>query len=767
MRLIFILVLMLLPTLAFSQEEAFYIEFKDVALVDAIEHIENTYNVLFSYKDDYVKYKKISLDRKKRTLSETLNELQEATKLYYNVVDQRYIIISQVKDNQTITENLDKVVIRSYLAKGIEKNSQGVFKIYPSRFGILPGLTEPDVLESIQLLPGVLSPNETATGFFVRGGSSDQNQLIWDGINLYHKGHLFGMISPLNPNVTSEIKFVNKGTHARYGERLSSVIDISSRTSISNKVKAEIGFNGVNADAILDLPLIENKLNIQASLRRSYADVYKTETFKEFAKKVFESTKISQSKDDDNNFSFLDYNIKLNYKPNTKNSFYISLIGIDNQLNYRFSNLENNNDFNDILKIKNIGYGIGWKYIWNKKLKQNTQAFFSDYKLNYNYITSENNEQVSDFEKRNTIFDSGISTELNYKASKLNNYTGGYQYTLKDVAYAFINTTDLRFVLDTEQKIVQSHSIFGQYDYNNSKLLDVSFGLRSTFFKGLDAFRIEPRLLVFKELNPHLKLQASAEIKNQIISEIDETVFSDLSLENRVWRLANNNNFPIMNSKHTSAGFTYTKNTFSFDTDFYYKKLKNVTALSLGFLNPENSSFNIGNQNVFGIDVFIKKRFNGFNSWVSYAYNSAQSEFKNLNNGNPFKSKSNVTHALSTALSYKLDGFQVALGWKWQTGKPYTIAETNNDGEFEFNNGVNTAELPVYHRLNLSSTYSFKIFNRNKLRGKIGISVRNLYNRKNLISREYIGNNSLNDPIELTERYSIGITPNFMFRLYW
>jgi hypothetical protein len=757
---------MLLPTLAFSQEEAFYIAFKDIALHDAIEDIESTYKVLFSYKDDYVKDKKISLVRKKRTLSETLSELQEATKLYYNVVDQRYIIVSKVEGNQTITENLDKVVIRSYLAKGIEKNSQGTYKIYPSRLGILPGLTEPDVLESIQLLPGVLSPNETASGFFVRGGASDQNRLIWDGINIYHKGHLFGMISPLNPNVTSEIRFVNKGTHARYGERLSSVTNITSRTSINNQIKAEMGFNGVNADAILELPLIEDKLNIQASLRRSYTDVYETETFKQFANKVFESTKISQNKNDNNDFSFLDYNVKLHYKPNTKNSFYISLIGIDNQLDYRSNDTENNRDFNDKLNIENIGYGLGWNYIWNNKLSLNTQAFFSDYKLNYNFITSEDDEQVSDFEKRNTIFDSGISTELNYKASNQNNFTFGYQYTLKDVAYAFVNTTNVRLVLDTEQKVVQSHSVFGQYDYKNSKLFDVSIGLRSTYFQELDAIRLEPRLLVFKELNQRFKLHASAEIKNQIISEIDETVLSDLSLENRVWRLANNTNFPIINSKHASAGFTYTKSSFSFDTDFYYKKLKNVTALSLGFLNPENSGFNIGDQNILGMDVFVKKQFNGFNSWLSYSYNRARSQFNNLNDNKSFKSKSNVTHAVSTALSYKLDDFQIALGWKWQTGKPYTIAETNND-ELDFNDGVNTGELPVYHRLDLSSTYSFKMSKRNQLRGKVGISVRNLYNRKNLISREYRGNNSLDDPIELIERYSIGVTPNFMFRLYW
>jgi hypothetical protein len=757
---------MLLPLSAFSQEEAFYIEFNDESVAGAFTEIEEVYNVLFSYKDDDVKGKRISLKKDKRTLLEALEAIKQLTQLNYKVLNNRYIIINQASEETIDLNALDKVIVRSYLAKGIEKNKNGSYKLFPSKLGILPGLTEPDVLESIQLLPGVLSPNETATGFFVRGGASDQNRLIWDGINLYHKGHLFGMISPLNPNVTSEIKFINKGSHARYGERLSSVIDISSNSKISNFIKSEMGFNGINADALIEVPIIKDKMNIQASLRRSYVDAFETFTFSQLADKVFESTKINNSENGENDFSFLDYNIKLNYKPDPNNSLYASVISIDNQLDYVVNDSENNRRLNDKLVTSNIGYGLGWKVNWNEKITQNTTAFFSDYKLNYNFITREADEQVSDFEKRNTIFDSGIAAEVNINASKKSDYTFGYQYTLKDVAYAFLSTSNLSFVLDTEDSTIQTHSVYGNYDYKNPKLFDFSVGLRSTYFKELDAVRLEPRLLLYKSILKNFKFQATAEIKNQVISEIDETILSDLSLENRVWRLADGNEFPIINSKHVSGGFIYNLKGLSIDIDAYHKKLKNITALSLGFLNPDNSNFNIGNQNIFGVDVFMKKRFNGFNSWLSYSYNRSKSQFENLNANNEFASKSNISHAVSTALSYKLKMVQFALGWKWQTGKPYTIAQSNGE-ELEFNNGINTGELPIYHRLDFSSTYNFKMSKRNKLRGKLGLSIRNIYNRKNLISREYRGNNSTNDPVELIEKYSIGITPNLMFRLYW
>ena len=210
MKLIYVYALISLPLLASSQEEAFYFELKNETIVEVFTKIEDTYGVIFSYQDDDISNKRMSLKREKRTIREVLESLELLTKLSYKIVNNRYIIINHfLKENVNIHE-LDKVIIRSYLTEGVKKINNGSFKLSPSKLGILPGLTEPDVLESIQLLPGVLSPNEVASGFFVRGGASDQNRLIWDGINIYHKGHLFGMISPFNPNVTSKIKCKSK-----------------------------------------------------------------------------------------------------------------------------------------------------------------------------------------------------------------------------------------------------------------------------------------------------------------------------------------------------------------------------------------------------------------------------------------------------------------------------------------------------------------------------------------------------------------------------
>lgn len=758
--------LLILPFLAFSQEEAkFLMEINTLNLDDAFEKIEAIYDVRFSYQDDVIDVFKVTLKKEKRTLNQVLFQLKYQTNLDFEVVGQRYVIVNKSRDQAGI-ETLDRVILTSYLTKGISKNKNASYQIRPTRLGILPGLTESDVLESIQLLPGVVSPNETASGFLVRGGKMDQNRLLWDGINMYHKGHLFGMISPFNPNATKKVTFINKGTNPRYGERASSVIEMTTTNKIENAFKAQLGINGLNGDAYIEVPIIKDKLAIQASVRSSYTNTYQSVTFDRLADKVFESTKIKNGDNPNNNFNFLDYNIKLNYKPNAKNSLYASVISIDNQLDYTVNDTQSNEAFNDLMSIKNSGYGVGWTTLWSTNLRQQTSAYFSEYKLNYNFITSEGDSQTSDFEKRNVIFDSGISSELDWEITTNKRATLGYQYVLKDVGYAFLNTTNLEFILDEDKAVVQTHSVYGNYEYKNPKLFDITVGARATYFKELEAFRFEPRLILYKDLFKHVKLQISGEIKNQIISEIDETIISDLSLENRVWRLANGSEFPIINSRQISAGFIYTNNGWTIDIDNYYKVLDQITALSLGFLNPENSTFNLGEQKVYGIDLFLKKRFNGFNTWMSYSFNNSKSKFDTLNGDTYFNSRSNVRHAFSTSLSYKISDFQVALGWRWQTGKPYTESITGVDG-LEFNSGINTNRLPDYHRLDFSSTYKFKFSKDNTLRAKVGLSIRNVYNNTNFISREYRGNNDIDGEIETIDRFSIGFTPNLMFRLYW
>ena len=469
---------------AFSQEEAtFSVEFNEVLVSESLGSLEELYEVRFSYLDQVLKDKKISLKKADRTLDQVLYEISVLTFLSFQKIDDRYIIVNESKITKKNIQLLDDVLITGYLTKGIQKNVDATFTISPEKLEILPGLIEADILESIQLLPGVISPNETATGFTVRGGAMDQNRVIWDGINIYHKGHLFGMLSAFNPNSTRKVIFHNQGTHSRFGERASSVIDIYSINKITNRFKVGVGVNGINTDIYIEAPIVKDKLSIQASLRRSYTELYQSITFTKIADKVFQDTKITNAQNINNDFFFIDYNIKLNYQLNDANRFYASTIYIDNDLNYLVKYSDLNSSYNDVLDIKNDGYSFGWDKIWNPTLVQHTKVFLSRYSLAYNYMTSANGGQISNFEKKNEIYDSGVSTELILTAKKNNKLTLGYQYVLKDVSYLFKENVGSPLILDTDKTIIKTHSIYAQYNYNNSKLFFINMGLDLVIIK--------------------------------------------------------------------------------------------------------------------------------------------------------------------------------------------------------------------------------------------------------------------------------------------
>ncbi|MBX2829006.1 MAG: TonB-dependent receptor [Flavobacteriaceae bacterium] len=755
-------------TAAFSQETAaFRVQFNETDVSEVLSHIEDVFDVRFSYQDALFTDTVVTLVDGDYTLDELLTELELSLQIRFQRIDERYISVYAATSDFADIQQLNDVIVTSYLTQGIYKRKDGTFTLRPNELGALPGLTESDVLESIQLLPGVISPNETATGFNVRGGRADQNRILWDGINIYHKGHLFGMISAFNPNRIEDVQFQNKGTHPRYGERLSSVVSISSGRNISDRFSGGIGINGVGADAYLDVPILKEKLDVQAGIRRSYDELFQSFTFDRMADKVFESTKITNSENTNNDFFFQDYTIKLNYRPNDRHRVHLSTIQIDNDLDYVVRDTDNGSLLNDLLEISNEGYGLQWHAQWDDRMRQEVVASISKYRFTYNLLEFEDSEQVSDFEKKNVIFDSGVSTEFFFETSDAQEYSLGYQYSLKDVSYAFLETAQLSFVLDSDQTVERTHSLFGNYDYRNPKLFDVAIGVRVNYFQNLDDFRIEPRIFIYKDVFKNVRLQVSGEVRSQIISEIDETVLSDLSLENRLWRLADGNTFPIIKSHQVSAGMVYNNKGWTLDADAYYKKIDGLTALALGFLNPLDSQFHIGEQKIVGADFYIKKDFSSFNTWFSYSINQVRSKYRELNNDDYFTASNSIRHNVTASVTYRLKGFEVALGWNWHTGRPFTEAITIPSTDELYFQKINTKRLPNYHRLDISSTYTFRFSKTSPLRGKMGFSIRNLYDKRNYLSREYFGNNNINDPVTVVDRFSLGFTPNFLLRLYW
>ncbi len=132
-------------------------------------------------------------------------------------------------------QELDEVVVSQILTTGISKQWDGSIQMSSEDFGILPGLIEPDVLQTVQALPGIRSIDETVSDINIRGGTNDQNLLLWDGIKMYQSGHFFGLISAFNPYLTDKVDIIKNGTSARYGDGVSGIISMKTKNEIHDR----------------------------------------------------------------------------------------------------------------------------------------------------------------------------------------------------------------------------------------------------------------------------------------------------------------------------------------------------------------------------------------------------------------------------------------------------------------------------------------------------------------------------------------------------
>ena len=306
-------------------QETISVNYSNLELDQVITQIEKSFNIRLSFNPELIKNHFISFKSSNVSWQDLFIEIESQTNIQFSKVSDRfYILKKQSSVNLSETQELDEVVIKEYITVGVNENTDGSIGISPNNLGILPGLTEPDVLQSIQLVPGVQSPNESASDLYIRGGTPDQNLILWDNIKMYQSGHFFGTFSVFNPYITEDIKLFKKGTKAQYGNRISGVVDITSDTDIPEELHGGFGFNMTHFDAHLKVP-ISDKFSLLVSSRRSFSDVFNTVTFKNLSDKVFQATKISEGnkvfEDDEvtttkDLFYFSDVTVKAIFKPN-------------------------------------------------------------------------------------------------------------------------------------------------------------------------------------------------------------------------------------------------------------------------------------------------------------------------------------------------------------------------------------------------------------------------------------------------------------------
>jgi hypothetical protein len=336
------------------------------------------------------------------------------------------------------TSILKEIVVTNYITNGISKNIDGSIIFKPKNQDVIPGLTEPDVFYTVQQLPGVINVDETASGIHIRGGTPDQNLILFNQIKLFSASHFFGAISALNPEIIDKVNVYKKASNAKYGNHIGGVIDVETGSEIPKKTKGSIGLNFTHGDANLNIP-ISSKLSFLISGRRSITDVLNTPTFRNLAQKSFQNTAISENErlakelDAKINTSiyFQDFNTKIIYKPSKKNKISFSQIDIKNSLNHTFftPNFEDNRS--DKLLLKNSGYNIEWDKKWNSKFSSKIITSYSKYNLKYRNNKKNNEVEYAFTNKDNRVNNIDAEASVVYKLNENNSFNLGYQYAAR------------------------------------------------------------------------------------------------------------------------------------------------------------------------------------------------------------------------------------------------------------------------------------------------------------------------------------------------
>jgi len=753
---------------SFSQIEAQILKEEKQSLISVLKQLEIQYSVGFSYADANLSNKTISFPPKDLSLDELLKYLEDNTSLIFEKLNNNSIIIRNLPKKKPFnTQYLEEVLITNYLTKGISTKSDGSINIKPQQFGILPGLIEPDILQTIQALPGVQSVDERVSNINVRGGTHDQNLILWDGIKMYQSGHFFGLISAFNPYLTENVLVSKNGTSAMYGDGVSSIIDMQSSNNIDKEFSGGVGLNMINIDVFGKIPLGE-KTELQLSARRSVTDLIVTPTFDQYFKRIFQDTDFTnnQSEADNSiskneNFYFYDVTAKLLYNISKKDRIRVNFLNIYNKIDYEEQSRINNVSeiLNSNLTQRNLATGLEYLRDWNPNFTTTAQVYLSNYDLDAINFDIINDQRLI---QENEVYDGGL--KLHYKYNINNNFLsiGGYQFTevgisnLEDVN----NPVFRRFI----KEVIRTHSIFNELKFSsNSNNTNAKIGMRANYIEKFTKTLVEPRFSFSQRFLEHFRLEILGELKSQTTSQIIDLQNDFLGVEKRRWILSNNVDIPIIESKQVSVGLHYNKNKLLISAEAYIKDVDGITTRSQGFQNQFQFVNDTGSYRIKGLDFLIHKQFSNINTWLSYSYSTNDYTFKNLNLGKPFPNNLDIQHTLTFASTYSLNDFKFALGVNWRTGKPLTEPDaltpiTSNLINYKMPNSTNQED---YLRVDLSGSYTFQIgYASNAI---IGFSLWNVLDRINIINTYYTIDN--NDNVSKIENESLGITPNVSFRV--
>ena len=673
------------------------------------------------------------------------------------------------------------------------ENGQGnIFK--PEKMTTLPGWGDNDILRMVQLLPGIHASNESASALHIRGGTPDQNLILWDRIPVYHIDHFFGLFSAFNPLAARDIEVYKGGFGAKFGGRISGVLDISGKPSQLDTIKAEIGSNLINAHGYLSYPIIKDRVAIMVAGRRSFTDVIQSSTYQKLFNQVAGKGKIKENERNveqqnindillDPVFYFDDINLKLLARLDDKNEFSVSLYRGEDNLNYKvhFDDFGIFLDTKDQITLNNWGLSSKWDFSLTESLSSSLGITYSSYANQYDVAISLDKNLPFNFKlfQTNEMRDVSIDWSGTLQLNRNHRFTAGFQRSELGVNYRvnYQGHREDQFFSISERLQGEVQTVFGDYDLLISNWLSADLGIRYSNYSNPRKSYWEPRFtLVLHPFNNNIHLRFNTGRYIQFAGQMVN--YNELGLGEELWILANEKlSIPPLTSTQRSLGLSIDEKGWFFEVELYRKEIKNLSSLNLRFEDTENNPFFLGSGTVDGLDVLLKKRWRSYSSWLAYAYGKVRYQFDQIDQGLAFSAAHDQRHTLGWTHLLNLQNWDFSLTWNFHTGKPFTpangideVIEENQEKSYQVNYGNrNESRLPNYHRLDISGNYEFDLGNRAK--AKLGISIFNLYNRQNTSDIEFVVSTNRNNPTDVKllqiERELLGFTPNLFFSISW
>lgn len=716
--------------------------------------------------------------------------------------DLNKIEIQMLQDNI----NLQEVVVSTEKKDILQVNSTqpSMIKMSPVKLSSIPNLGEKDILRSFQLMPGISAANESSSGLYVRGGTPDQVLVQYDGFTVYNVEHLFGFFSAFNSNAIKDVQLYKGNFNAKYGGRLSSVVEITGKEG--NQREFNCGFDAslMSLNAFVEFPF-KKKFSFITTVRRSWKSPLYNKIFEQFSEENDSpfarpggglggpggmQTTVQETKS-----YFYDINTKITYRPNESNrlsfSIYNGKDNLDNSVSPSTSSFQGGPSFNlnmestDLTQWGNNGASLKWSHKFNEKFYSNTILSFSNYfslreKGTSGSFTRGGDESSSisrNVNEDNNLLDYTLKTDYEYRLSENQTITFGAEAIHNKISYKYIQNDTNTIIARNSKGQTLSAYMEDKVTFLEKKAQIIT-GFRYNYFTGTNKNYYEPRLSALYQINYNLKLKAAFGNYYQFAKRVIREDITEGSRD--FWVLSDDENLPVSSSWQYVAGFTAQVPTYLIDVEGFYKKLSNVTEYSLridpamrnsaGGGRPEENqqtltyseNFFTGSGRAIGVDFLFQKKLGDITGWIGYTIEQVTNNIPEYGNYD-FYASQDVTHEFKTVLTYNYHNWNFGANWIFATGKPYTAPEggyqlTLLDGTTA--NYINVSvkngnRLPAYHRLDISATYNFKFFD--ICPSSFGISIFNLYNRSNVWYMQYeiVENEIVETPV-----YLLGITPN-------